>query len=142
MVYTNEKYARKPVVSADPQAPARDTSEDSGNPNNSEPHPANPPDPDAASSSDSGILGESGSDNVEQQSTENNDDSGERSKPSGKLTLHAIYTAIDSWVEAKKAIRTTRKEQDVSGQALQTEDVRARDCVMASFRVVFGTQKA
>jgi len=112
--------SRKPNV---PSAPKMDgigmeTAEGSyGNPNNDEPPPANPPQSPGTGAQD-GIA------NVDENAGQVQGKEGEKEPPKtpGKLSLHAIYTAIKSWTEEEGKAEEQLKHE-ISDDELQTEEV-------------------
>lgn len=106
-----------------PSAPKMDgigmeTAEGSyGNPNNDEPPPANPPQSPGTGAQD-GIA------NVDENAGQVQGKEGEKEPPKtpGKLSLHAIYTAIKSWTEEEGKAEEQLKHE-ISDDELQTEEV-------------------
>ena len=111
---------RKPTV---PSAPSMhgigiETTEGSyGNPNNEEPPPANPPQS-PVTDAQVGLA------NVDENAGQVQGKEGETEPPKtpGKLTLHAIYTAIKSWAEEERKAEEQLKHE-ISDAELQTEEV-------------------
>jgi hypothetical protein len=111
--------SRKTSVTSTPKRDAIgiDTPEGSGNPNNDEPPPANPHQSEETGAQDGSLQVDKDAEPVQGK-----EDEREQHKTHGKLSLHAIYTAISSWLEEERTAEEELKVE-ISDEALQTEEV-------------------
>ena len=111
--------SRKTSVTSAPKRVAigMDTPEGSGNPRNDEPPPANPPQSEETGAQDGSLQIDKDAEPVQRKEEEQ-----EPNKTPGKLSLHAIYTAISSWLEEERKAEEELKVE-ISDEALQTEEV-------------------
>ena len=112
--------SRKPSAASAPEVDGIgiETTEGSyGNPNNDEPPPTNPPQSPGTGAQD-GIA------NVDEIAghVQGKDGEEETPKTPGKLSLHAIYTAIKSWTEEERKAEEQLNDE-ISDDELQTEEV-------------------